>query len=60
MKYTFSRFTDDQLVSFGIMFFNGATYGNPEDDKIYEAMMDEVDKREEDVKKSFAYLKDVL
>ena len=45
MKFTFSKFTDDQLISFGIMFFNGATYGTHEDDKIYEAMMDEVGKR---------------
>lgn len=60
MKFNFSEMTDSELVSFGVMFFNGATYGDPEDDKIYEAMTDEVAKRGEDVKKDFAYMQDVL
>lgn len=60
MKFNFSKMTDSELVSFGVMFFNGATCGDPEDDKIYEEMTDEVTKRGEDMKKKFAYMQEVI
>jgi hypothetical protein len=60
MIFNFKEMTDDQLVSFGTMFYNGADWGDPEDQKVYEAMTEEVFKRGEDIQHKFAQMEQVI
>ena len=60
MKFNFKEMTDEQLVSFGLMFYNGADWSDPEDQKIYEDMTEEVFKRGESVQHDFAQMEQVI
>lgn len=60
MVFNFKEMTDQQLLRWFVMFLNGGDWGNPEDQALYEAACDEVDKRGESLQKDIAYLHSVL
>ena len=58
--FNFSNFSDGELVSWFIMFLNGADYSDPESWEEWKAANAEVEKRSDEVKKEVAYLKEVI
>lgn len=58
--WNFSNFSDSELVSWFIMFLNGADYSDPESLMEWKAANAEVEKRSGEVKQDVAYLNEVL
>lgn len=58
--FNFKNMSNQEFVSFYVMFLNGADWNNPEDISIYEAAEAELPNRNDSVKKDVAYLKEVL
>lgn len=58
--WNFKEMTNSELVSWYIMFLNGADYSDPESLTEWKAAEAEVATREESVKKDVEYLKSVI
>lgn len=58
--FNFSNFSDQELVSWFIMFLNGADYTDPESLIEWEAATAEAEKRSDKVKQDIAYLREAL
>lgn len=59
-KHNFQELTDSQLLSWYVMFLNGADYNSNECYEEWKAFKEEVENRSQEVQDKVAYLDSVL